>query len=224
MISKLFNDLANFFLPETCCLCRAPGKPLCFKCSQNLLSSQKLKMSGPEPIGNIFACSSHAGLHRAALLSYKLDFNRVAGKVIGNCMISAVRADRFDVIVAVPADGGRKKERGFDPAEELAQLISEGLGLPLVNALYKISGGKDQTELNWKQRFDNVSGMFKALHEHEPEIAGKRVLLVDDVVTTGATMAECALEIKAMKAREITGIVFTASEVLVKGKRYKGKG
>jgi predicted amidophosphoribosyltransferase len=93
----------------------------------------------------------------------------------------------FDVICHVPLHKGRRRSRGYDQAQVLAQCLSERLHIPSAAALTRVRRTQPQTRLNAARRIDNIRGAFAATDK----VHG-RVLLVDDVLTTGATASECA--------------------------------
>ncbi len=96
----------------------------------------------------------------------------------------------IDYITPVPLDSYREKGRGFNQAAVLSDIISERVNLPVLgDALTKIKRTKDQTRLDIMQREENMKRAFKADNNL---VAGKRILLVDDVITTGATLKEAA--------------------------------
>ena len=97
------------------------------------------------------------------------------------------------------------KKRGFNQAEEIAKELSLFLKIPLFNnVLIKIKETLPQIELSDKEREENVSGAFFC--QNKKEIGGKKILLVDDVYTTGATMEECARVLKEAQAKEVWGL------------------
>jgi ComF family protein len=106
----------------------------------------------------------------------------------------------------VPLGKRRLKWRGFKQAEELAKELSSFLKIPLVSdCLIKIKETLPQVELSEKEREENIKGVFKI--KNDEKILGKKILLVDDVYTTGSTMKECARILKRAGAKEIIGIV-----------------
>jgi len=109
------------------------------------------------------------------------------------------------VFVPVPLSQKRKKWRGFNQAEEIAKELSLYYNIPLANnVLLKIKDNFSQTDLSGKEREENVRGIFKCISSEA--IKNKKILLVDDVFTTGSTMEECALTLKQAGAKEVWGI------------------
>jgi len=110
-----------------------------------------------------------------------------------------------DVLVPVPLHHLRKKERGFNQAELLARKLSVKKGIPLVNMLERIRDTEPQTSLSPTRRRKNVSGAFELSGKMKAD--GKRILLIDDVMTTGATLAECSRVLKGAGAANVECLV-----------------
>jgi ComF family protein len=110
-----------------------------------------------------------------------------------------------DFLIPVPLHKSRYRERGFNQSEILAEEISKITGLSVLkNALKRKKNTKDQTNLSPRQREENVRGAFVVT---QPEmINGKKIILVDDVITTGATLSECARMLKQAGVEKILGM------------------
>jgi len=110
------------------------------------------------------------------------------------------------VLIPVPLDRKKLKWRGFNQAEEIGKELSKFLKISLINdVLVKIKETLPQVELSDEERKENIKGAFSC---QNPElIKGRKILLVDDIYTTGSTMAECARVLKTAGAKEIIGIV-----------------
>ena len=111
------------------------------------------------------------------------------------------------VVVPVPSHINRERSRGFHPATAVAQHIAQAYQLPLTtNVVYKHKNIGFQTHIkNAQQRRKNVEGCF-ALTPHAQDIKTKTVLLVDDVITTGSTMRECAKTLRTARPNQIIGL------------------
>ena len=114
----------------------------------------------------------------------------------------------YDLIVPVPASG---KRRGYNVPERMAQPLAYALGLPLLpKALCRVRAGRHQAGLSLDERLANAAGAFRA---QEPELVeGKRVLLVDDVITTGATAAACAQALLDAGAHSVFAVAMAVTE------------
>ena len=122
------------------------------------------------------------------------------GEYLGNIMANEMKNhgffDGIDCILPIPLAKARQRKRGYNQSEELARGIALATGLPIVtNAVKRITFDKSQTRLNRQQRMENVENTFVCTHNHDIDLQGKHLLLVDDVVTTGATIAACAQEL-----------------------------
>jgi ComF family protein len=110
--------------------------------------------------------------------------------------------EAHSVVVPVPTTAERLRSRGYNQAELLASRVAEVRGLPLVPALRRIGSGGSQTSLAPDARRENVRGAFAPAPE-APDLQGVRVLLVDDVLTTGATASEAATTLSEMGAASV---------------------
>jgi competence protein ComFC len=116
----------------------------------------------------------------------------------------------LDAVQPVPLWPRHERERGYNQSRLLAQEVATSLGLPLSQAVRRVTGGPAQARSTREERFRNVAGAFTV-----PEAAGvedKRVLLVDDVATTGATLDECARVLRASGAREVFALTFARED------------
>lgn len=123
---------------------------------------------------------------------------------------------RVDWVSPVPLAPGRAKERGYNQAELLARALAGRLGVPCRDVLRRTRETGTQTELTARERRKNVQGAFavkgryragaRVLGFRFPPVEGKRILLVDDVITTGATAEECARVLKAAGAEAVWAV------------------
>ena len=113
----------------------------------------------------------------------------------------------FDfILIPVPLEKRKLKWRGFNQAEEIGKELSKFLKISLLNnVLAKIKETPSQVELSDEERKENIKGVF--LVKDEELIKNRKILLIDDIYTTGATMEECARVLKTAGAKEIIGIV-----------------
>ena len=125
---------------------------------------------------------------RHALLLYKFynhpEFFRFFGDVIAS--VAVPLSPLIDVITYVPTSGQRVKERGYDQAMLLAKRVGKRLDIPVESLLRKVRHNQPQHDLSRSQREKNVRGVYQL----QGDCRGKRVLLVDDIITTGFTMRE----------------------------------
>ncbi len=110
--------------------------------------------------------------------------------------------DNFDAVVAVPLHWRKKWARGFNQAELLARHVAKKRRIPLVNALRRKRTTAVQASLAMAGRRRNVAGAFSI--RPNAAVGGKRILLVDDVMTTGATATACATALKRAGAKSVS--------------------
>jgi len=108
-----------------------------------------------------------------------------------------------DLVVPVPTTAERLASRGYNQAALLAAPVAEALGLRLMPALERAGSRASQTSLTPSERRENVRGVFAPASGSEGSVRGARVLLVDDVLTTGATASEAAEALRAMGAGSV---------------------
>lgn len=140
---------------------------------------------------------------------YKNKF-RVAqamGTLTGNLFISEAVSFKADNIIPVPLFRTKRVQRGYNQSEYIAKGLRETLGIPVLNsALKRIRNTRTQTGLDIDERKQNMDGAFRI--KNIEAISGKNIILVDDVVTTGATINECAKMLKESGAGDVFVISF----------------
>jgi ComF family protein len=105
-----------------------------------------------------------------------------------------LRERRFDIVIPVPLHPARKRERGFNQAEALAEIFCQRAGLTMSTALERIRYTTTQTVFDRTERMENLRDAFRL--RPKTNVQGLRVLLIDDVLTTGSTLSECARVLK----------------------------
>jgi competence protein ComFC len=125
-------------------------------------------------------------------------YKRVVEKLAAPLMLQVLDEGRFDAVVPVPLHRSRLRKRGFNQAELLARGVARKINATVSDTLEVVHSTRDQVELSAAQRRANVAGAYKA----RGSLRG-RILLVDDVFTTGATMSACAGTLVQAGAREV---------------------
>ena len=106
-----------------------------------------------------------------------------------------------DTCTFVPMPEDREKERGYNQAKVLCEKFSELTGIPMIDSLVRIKSVTKQSTLKADERAKNIIGSFKAINKHA--IKNKEILLIDDVMTTGATASECAKILRKAGAKNV---------------------
>ena len=205
---KLYHALMQLLFPDKCILC---GKVL-HKEEQALC--QECQISAPEYpeskealqfLDSFTAVWYYEGNVRRSLLRYKFYNARSFARGYGRLLAEKVRRENpygFDCITWVPVSARRKRERGYDQVELLAKAVGKELGRDPVPLLKKVRHNRPQSGITGaKERRANVRDAYREIN---PEaIAGKRILLLDDIITTGATAGECAKVLRKHGAIEV---------------------
>lgn len=204
-LNRLSDSLLSFFFPRRCPFCgRITGKELlCDSCADTLSRCDKVRQGAD--FGRCAAPLYYEGSIRQAILDFK--FNGKLGGIscFGRMMAQTaaeVYSGEFDAITWVPVSKKRLKKRGFDQARYLAASMCVDWHVAPLETLRKVSDNPPQSGIDDPaQRRVNVLGVYEAVHPEQ--FAGKRLLLVDDICTTGATLSECARVLKASGAADV---------------------
>lgn len=157
----------------------------------------------PPPYRSLRAAAPYRGSARTILLAFKFrgaDYlgERLAPVVVGRLANAGDARPRIAEVVAVPATARSVRRRGYHPAELLARAISRQLAIPFVRRLRKVRETERQSGLPLARRRRNVRGAFRA-----NGLPAQRVLLVDDVATSGQTARECSAALIAAGAKRV---------------------
>lgn len=132
---------------------------------------------------------------RSTIHRLKYHNNPQIGVYLGQVLADEIKEsnffDRIDGIVAIPLARQRFMKRSYNQCDWIAKGISRQTGIPVIkDAVKRVRNNKTQTRLTAEERWENVEGIFKLVNPDS--VAGKHILLVDDVVTTGSTVISCA--------------------------------
>lgn len=151
------------------------------------------------------------GLLRDVVTRFKYSGERRLGAPLGHLLLAAAQEhytlQEYDIVVPVPLHRERLRERGFNQSFLLARPLARAARLPIVHALDRTVNTKSQVGLQGAARRANVRDVFSVVGRRKEAVARRRILLVDDVMTTGATVDECArvlLQAGAKKADVIS--------------------
>lgn len=205
----------RFLYPALCGLCEKSldldEKNLCQNCNQSLFDVklsyyEALSAKSLENVTDIWSAYPYseplkrlipfAKFHK---MSWLLD---TALNQSSSLLLAMAGESNYDAVIPVPLHRWKRFQREFNQAEKIAGKVSKLFRIPVVNALYKKSMSNPQASLNQKERQFNLIGSFRV--RKNIDLQNKRLLLVDDVLTTGATAKECAAVLKAAGASEVS--------------------
>ncbi|HLZ24653.1 MAG TPA: ComF family protein [Ktedonobacterales bacterium] len=239
MLGDIAQSLLDLLFPPRCVACgtagamlcasclartRTPEPPLCARCGQVLLVGERgLCLAcgagrGPVALEIIRAAAMHEGPVREAVLALKYRGQRRLAQPLGDVLAGAVtRLDmRPDVIVPVPLHATRKRQRGYNQAELLARRCARRLRLPFEPALLvRTRATPPQVGLSGAERHANVAGAFAVTSPARVAalLTGKRVLLLDDVTTTGSTLDAAAAALAPFAPAALLGLAVTRPDL-----------
>ncbi len=182
--------------------------PTCERCGHPLPSTQATCLQctmHPLQITRIQSAVWHDGAMREAIHALKYNRRRDVARPLGKFLAEKMLASNVtcDVISSVPLHPARELERGYNQAELLALETSALTRVPYVRTLRRTRETADQIGLNGNGRRKNVANAFTA---EASRVAGKNVLLIDDVATTGATLESCAAALFRADAHSVYGL------------------
>ncbi len=200
----------NQIAPVAPPFCRVCGHPLaadtgCFNCTARRPAFTHARSLGP-----------YDGVLLAAIHQFKYRDRPQLAVPLGQALAASARmqaADlnqlRFDALLPVPMHPTRRRLRGYNQSERLARIVASELALPLwTDVLVRTRSTRPQVGLSADARRSNLSGAF-ALRRPEA-VPGKTLLLIDDVITTGSSLHECALVLKASGAKSVYCLTLAA--------------
>jgi predicted amidophosphoribosyltransferase len=202
---EILHAVAAGIAPPLCAACGRSCRPeavVCTRCGRRLAAAEPLLGKGPPGLDRAWSSAPHEGVARNLVAALK--FRRLLP-------VADLMADRIQwlapahllsgAIVPVPPAPSRLRRRGFDPAGELAAALAERLGTPLEQCLSR-RGSQRQVGRRRAQRLGQPPRI------HARGIAPRSVLLIDDVLTTGATLTACAKALRAAGSARVVAITF----------------
>ena len=227
-MSNVIKDAINLLLPRACCVCGGScdtdkrlnvSMPqdisICFKCLSSIVPIDKDRRwylclsepyeSDPIPGLRLYMPFTYDEFFHRAIPQIKFRYVKSLATFLGGRLGNVMAHDNIkcDVVVPVPLSPARMAERGFNQAEVIARECAKSLGAVIApDALVRTRNTSRQTEISDNlQRSANVSGAFRA--NEAVSLAGKRVILVDDVATTGQTLHEAALALMSSGVKDV---------------------
>ena len=212
----------DLLLGGACVGCAREGPALCSSCGKclEMLPWRATPTPAPPGLPPVYAVTAYTGAAKAALLAHKEEGRLVLARPLGRALAlscfgvltaSASRPERVQ-LVPVPSTAARVRQRGHDPLLRVARecrraLRSAGVAAAVHPALRAVRSLEDQAGLTAQARHDNLRGALRVVGRRAPEGA---VIVVDDIITTGATAVEAARSL-AMAGAEVLGVAVVAA-------------
>ena len=209
LLKALFSDTLHLFYPHVCAGCGSDlieaDHLICLKCITNLPHTNFAQHSG-NPIEKVFwgripLVAAHSEFYFAKdsliqelihQLKYKANqkIGVYLGELMGKSLLDSNRFRNIDYLVPLPLYPDKERKRGYNQAAVICQGMSTSMNVPVsLDNVTRQRFTETQTKKHRIERWENVAGSFNVLHKEK--LCGKNLLLVDDVVTTGATMEAC---------------------------------
>lgn len=233
--SRLWRSVVDFITPPRCLVCRAPvGEPasLCAGCWPQLMQIDEpvcevsgtpfaydqgkgavsaAALANPPPWQRARAAVAFDETSRILVHGLKYHDTQETGLLMSRMMARAGRLllSETDLLIPVPLHRLRLWQRRFNQSSYLAQRLAERHGKPWrTDILTRVKATRPQVGLDSAARRKNLKGAFRVTIQGEPIIAGRKILLIDDVLTTGATSSACAQALKQAGAAQVDVLVF----------------
>lgn len=222
---KTWDYVLDFIYPKECVGCGKEGNWLCDNCRKKIVKiktsycpfCRQITQKGQfcsncrrktALTGIIISAHYREGPLKEMIHAYKYDSIRALGQELAEIICERLKNNLPSgekIVIPIPLHSKKEKERGFNQALFLAQIISQKLNLPLEkNTLIRTKNTKAQIKLKKKERIKNMRRAFVC--SLPQKVRGKTILLIDDVATTGTTLNEAAKILRKFGARQVWGV------------------
>ena len=215
---KIFDYILSLIYPPKCVFCGMviDKSDICEECEKTLPYTKGDSIYQKFPF--VDKCISplyYKDYVRRAVLRFKFAgcscYSRRLGRIMSECAENNLDCGSIDMVSCIPLSRKRMHDRGYNQAELLAKEISKKVGVEYLPTLKKIRHNTAQSTIkDSKQRAANVIGAYRVIDAEE--VKGKYILLVDDVVTTGSTVSECARILKKSGAKAVYCVTLARRE------------
>ncbi len=217
----MIEQIINLIYPPKCGICgKINPEYLCTKCNLKLKKEAIWKIDQNQDTQNNYneriSIFPYKGIIRDLLLKYKFKEKSYLYKTIVNFLIKnekiIAKIQNYDTMIPVPISNKRKKQRGYNQSLLIAKELTKNTNLKLdKNSLYKKIDTKEQNKLNKEQRKTNIQNAYEL--KNEQILKNKKILLLDDIYTTGSTVNSCCKTLKQAKPKEIGIFVICEDQI-----------
>lgn len=215
--------LIGLIFPKICLSCGVNGFSLCPRCQNKIkilktdtcIYCGKISPRGKicqncrrkSSLTGVIFVAKYSGIIKKTIHQFKYEGNTELLQPLGKILIkkfSDIKIPGQITITSVPLHRTRKNIRGFNQSELLERYLAKEVGVRYEELLKRVKPTESQIKFHKYERIDNLKGAFKA---ETKNLSGKKIILVDDVCTSGATLETCAKELRRAGAREVWGLV-----------------
>ena len=214
---NFINSALDYFFPPICGMCGEINENyICNNCYENIKKIKKCVINeyNNRNFSKHLYIFRYEGIIRNKIIEYKFEDKGYLYKMFAKIILSDKKTGNFikkyDVIIPVPISKKRKKKRGYNQSELVANELAQKLNQDIwTDIIIKKKDNKPQSELNKLERIKNVEDIYEI---NKPiEVKNKKVLLLDDIYTTGSTVNEIARKLKQNQTQEI-GVITLAKD------------
>lgn len=214
---NFINSALDYFFPPICGMCGEINENyICNNCYENIKKIKKCVINeyNNRNFSKHLYIFRYEGIIRNKIIEYKFEDKGYLDKMFAKIILSDKKTcnfiKKYDVIIPVPISKKRKKKRGYNQSELVANELAQKLNQDIwTDIIIKKKDNKPQSELNKLERIKNVEDIYEI---NKPiEVKNKKVLLLDDIYTTGSTVNEIARKLKQNQTQEI-GVITLAKD------------
>ena len=214
---NFINSALEYFFPPICGMCGEINENyICNNCYENIKKIKKCVINeyNNRNFSKHLYIFRYEGIIRNKIIEYKFEDKGYLYKMFAKIILSDKKTcnfiKKYDVIIPVPISKKRKKKRGYNQSELVANELAQKLNQDIwTDIIIKKKDNKPQSELNKLERIKNVEDIYEI---NKPiEVKNKKVLLLDDIYTTGSTVNEIARKLKQNQTQEI-GVITLAKD------------
>lgn len=228
------DKVLNFLFPPVCGICLKKDKNwICDECLNKLNSELKLKkiridknnsekiykvIYKTNNIIKIFYLFEYKDLIRKKIIEFKFNDKSYLYKTFSNIILKNKKIckllNSYDIIIPVPMFEKKKSKRGYNQTELISKEIAKRLDITFNNnILFKIKENKTQSLLNYHERKQNVLNVYKINDSETKNVSNKKIILFDDIYTTGFTVKECIKELEKLNPKKIDVLVLAKGKI-----------
>ncbi|MCI8412141.1 MAG: ComF family protein [Clostridia bacterium] len=218
-IKNILDKITDILYPPTCGICgKLSNEFLCKRCELMLDKHAKFAVEKNQDIDKNFIehlyIFQYEGIIRKIILKYKFKDKPYLYKTFVNFLLKNEKIfeilQSYDTIIPVPISKKRQKERGYNQSYLIAREIAKRTSLRLENScLFKVKNIIEQSKLNKEDRLKNIQGVYEL--QNEEILHNRKIILIDDIYTTGSTVYECCKILKKAKPEKI-GVLTIAKD------------
>lgn len=209
---SIIDEILAILAPNDCLGCSAEGRLVCKECIIALPVVETKTLDSPY-ISSVISVTSYKGISKDLLWKLKSSGAQEAAKIMAECMTKLLPSEKNLIIVPIPTASNRVRQRGYDQAKLIARQISRKARHPYLNCLVR-SGQAHQVGAGREQRLKQLENAFRV--KNTELIKDSKIILVDDVVTTGASLELASKALKESGANEISAITFAQAHLRIK--------